>query len=241
MALHRQAPNPSKGLADVNEPMDAPAGPWREATVVEFRRATLADRDQVAQLHYRCSQLQPGAFMYKLGARFFRCYYRLLLPDPNTIVIVAEAGAGRIFGFVAGCSNARVEMARLRRHRWRLLGSCLASLLRTPSLIRDLSTRMSGLDSPQADSWCGHNQPRISFWCWDPESTASRQSTILLQRFLQYLKGTGARVVRFEVDRINRKVEITHRLMGAKTVQTIQMPNGRERLVMEHTLDGPGR
>lgn len=222
--------------ARVRRQASAEAG--REGPVLSFRRATVKDRDPIAQLHHRCSQLQPGAFMHKLGGRFFRSYYQVLLPDPNTVVLVAETSVGHILGFVAGCSNARLEMDRLRRHRWLLLWSCLTNLLRMPSLVRDLFDRVRGLAAPQPDNWQGHNGPRISFWCWDPDYAASRQSTMLLQSFLEYMRKAGAKAIRFEVDRINRKVEITHRLMGARTLQTVQMPDGRERLVMEHVLDG---
>ena len=203
-----------------------------------FRRANSADRDQLARLHNASSQLQPGAFMHKLGVPFFRLYYHLLLPDPNTIIFVAEDAAGSVLGFVAGCRNARLEIARLRRSRWLLLLSSLPALLRSPSLVRGLRIRMRDLANPGPDNWVAHDQPRISFWCWDPESTATRQSTLLLQTFLLDMKGTGAKVVRFEVDRVNRKVEITHRLMGARIVETLRRPDGSERLVMEHVLEG---
>jgi len=209
----------------------------QEGSGVRFRRATERDRDQIARLHHKCSQVQPGGFMHKLGLLFFRCYYHLLMPDPNTIVISAEDNAGRMLGFVAGCSDARMEMERLQRYRIVLLLSCLTHLLRTPSLVRDLYARMRFLDSSQPESWGGRNESRISFWCWEPESAASRQSTMLLQHFLEFMRKSGVKVVRFEVDRINRKVEITHRLMGARTVRIIQMPDGRERLVMEHVLN----
>lgn len=175
--------------------------------------------------------------MHKLGLAFFRSYYRILIPDPNTIVISAEDSCGRILGFVAGCGDAQREVDRLRRHKARLLLSCLGHLLLTPSLALDLWARMKYLDHTRPESWSAQREPRISFWGWEPGSAASRQSTVLLRHFLEYMKETGARYVRFEVDRINRKVEITQRLIGARTVRTVRTPDGRERLVMEHRFD----
>ncbi len=204
---------------------------------IHFRRASVADIDPIARLHHRCSRLQPGAFMHRLGVPFFHTYYHLLLNDPNTVVILAETEQGNLLGLVAGCRHADLERTLLRGHRVRLLASCLGHILMTPSLILDLYARMRLIGSPPPGDLGGQCEPRISFWCWDPDSTASRQSTRLLQRFLEHMKTDGAGVVRFEVDRINRKVEITHRLMGARTVHTTQMPDGRERLVMEHVLN----
>ncbi|GLH71423.1 hypothetical protein GETHPA_29570 [Geothrix rubra] len=204
---------------------------------ITFRRAAVADGDQIARLHHLCSQQQPGGFMHRLGRPFFRAYYRILLPDPNTIVLSAMDASGRILGFVAGCGDAQAEMDRLRQRRLTLLLSCLPRLLRRPALVHDLYARIRCLEGAQLDAWGGLSGSRISFWCWDPESSASRLSTVLLQHFLQYLKARGIKTVRFEVDRINRKVEITHRLMGARTVRTVQAPDGRERLVMEHILN----
>lgn len=218
---------------------DRDAGPCEghsDAGPIRFRRAGAADQDQLARLHHTCSQHQPGGFMHRLGVSFFRSYYRILMPDPNTIVISAEDASGRILGFVAGCRDAQVEMDRLRSHRMRLLLSCLPHILRTPQLIRELYTRRNYFDGSQPDPWGAGGESRISFWCWEPGSATSRQSTLLLRHYLDYLRKAGVRAVRFEVDRINRKVEITHRLMGAKTLRTVRMPDGRERLVMEHTL-----
>ncbi|HEX9009714.1 MAG TPA: hypothetical protein VF804_05045 [Holophagaceae bacterium] len=229
--------SPGQALPGARANPHAPPGTAPvETGDLAFRRATVADGDQIARLHHLCSQLQPGGFMHRLGQPFFRAYYRILLPDPNTIVLAAMDASGRILGFVAGCGDAQAEMERLRHRRLTLLLSCLPRLLRRPALVHDLYARIKCLEGAQLDAWGGLRGSRISFWCWDPGSSASRQSTVLLQHFLQYLKARGVRTVRFEVDRINRKVEITHRLMGAKTVRTVQAPDGRERLVMEHIL-----
>lgn len=176
--------------------------------------------------------------MHRLGLAFFHSYYRVLMPDPNTVVISAEGPAGRLLGFVAGCRDARAEMDRLRRHRLGLFLACLPHLLRDPALLLDLRARMRYLDANGPDTWGDHRGARISFWCWDPASTEARLSTLLLQHYLAYMRESGARAVRLEVDRINRKVEMTHRMMGARTVRTVQTPDGRERLVMEHQF-GP--
>ncbi len=203
---------------------------------VRFRRAGPEDADRVARLHHRCSGQQPGGFMHRLGLPFFRRYYRILLPDPNTLVLCAEAPSGQILGFVAGCSDAQAEMARLQRHRAGLLLACAGPLLKQPSLALDLWARKRYLDNSRPEGWGLAGEARISFWCWEPGSEASRQPTVLLRRFLECLRAAGARTVRLEVDRVNRKVEITQRLMGARTVGVVRTPDGGERLLMEHVL-----
>jgi hypothetical protein len=175
--------------------------------------------------------------MHRLGPGFFQRYYQLLLPDPNTVVLIAVDAAGRVHGFVAGCRRADAELALLRRHRWRLLVACLGPLLRSPSLAGDLLARLRGMESPELKPWLRHDQPRISYWGWDPHDVAARQSTALLQAFLRTMRQAGAHCVRFEVDRVNRKVELTHRFLGARTLGTLRVSGGRERLWMEHDLE----
>jgi hypothetical protein len=167
---------------------------------------------------------------------FFCAYYRILLADPNTFVLYAVDTQRNVVGLVAGCYNARVEAKLLRKKTASLLLPCIPRLLRQPSLVRSLYMRKSGLDGSTSGPWSFNEDPRISFWGWSPEASSEGQSTALLARYMELLKLRGFSRVRFEVDRVNRKAELVHRLMGATLVAKVDAFDGRERLIMEHVL-----
>jgi hypothetical protein len=58
----------------------------------------------------------------------------------------------------------------------------------------------------------------------------------LLKNLLKILKENHVSQVRFEVDRLNRKAEVIHRLLGAKVVREFKTPDGRGRIIMEYIL-----
>jgi hypothetical protein len=59
---------------------------------------------------------------------------------------------------------------------------------------------------------------------------------MLLKTLLKILEDKQVSLVRFEVDRLNRKAEVIHRLLGAKVVREFNTPDGRSRIIMEYNL-----
>jgi hypothetical protein len=53
---------------------------------------------------------------------------------------------------------------------------------------------------------------------------------------LKILKENHVSQVTFEVDRLNRKAEVIHRLLKAKVVRESKNPDGRSRIIMEYIL-----
>jgi hypothetical protein len=53
---------------------------------------------------------------------------------------------------------------------------------------------------------------------------------------LKSLENNHVSQVRFEVDRLNRKAEVIHRLLGAKVGREFKTPDGRGRIIMEYIL-----
>jgi glycosyltransferase involved in cell wall biosynthesis/ribosomal protein S18 acetylase RimI-like enzyme len=78
-----------KGI-DLNQPVDV--------SQVEIRPADTADAETLARLH--SSGIDTG-FLPSLGHRFMSVLYGALIDDTNSVVIVADDGAGPV-GFIAG-------------------------------------------------------------------------------------------------------------------------------------------
>ena len=204
---------------------------------VRFRLAKLSDAKALAHLHYVCSVIQPDGFMYKLGERFLTQYYRILLNSPTSLILCAEAGTAGIIGLVSASIDARAEFTALRKRRLLLLFAALPALIRRPKLIRSVRSRESSLSAARVgEGFVVGSGARLAFWAWSPAHPSRGQTTKLLQTAMRLLKALGVETVRLEVDRVNRKVEAIHRLMGGKAIEEFLTDDGRKRIVMEHRL-----
>jgi hypothetical protein len=204
---------------------------------VRFRLAKCSDAKALARLHYVCSVIQPDGFMYKLGERFLAQYYRILLHNPMSLIVCAEAGTAGIIGMVSASVEASEELKALQEGRLRLLLSALPALIRQPKLIRCVRDRANSLSSNQVGKdFVVGSGARLAFWAWSPAHPSKGQTTKLLQTAMKLLRSLGVKTVRLEVDRVNRKVEVMHRLMGGKVIDEFITGDGRQRIVMEHRL-----
>lgn len=75
---------------------------------VRTRTASAADLPEIARLH---RESLPAAFMSRLGERFLRRFYRALLDDDSSLVLVADQG-GAVTGFAAATASMRAFSRR---------------------------------------------------------------------------------------------------------------------------------
>ena len=204
---------------------------------VRFRLAKYSDAGALARLHHICSMIQPDGFMYKLGERFLTQYYRILLASPTSLILCAETDTEGIIGLVSASIETSVEFRALHKGRLRLLLAALPALIRQPKLIPSVRSRVDSLSSSRAgDGFVVGSGARLAFWAWSPAHPFRGQTTRLLRTAMKLLKDRGVGTVRLEVDRVNRKVEAIHRLMGGKAVAEFVTGDGRQRIVIEHQL-----
>jgi glycosyltransferase involved in cell wall biosynthesis/ribosomal protein S18 acetylase RimI-like enzyme len=108
-----------------------PKGAWEDGPVA-FRPASPDDAAALARLH---REALPEAFLPALGDRFLRVLYRAMVEDPESVVVVGEAG-GRVVGFASGVASVRRFYGRFfRRHGLR------AGLVAAPRLLRPAVAR----------------------------------------------------------------------------------------------------
>jgi hypothetical protein len=204
---------------------------------VRFRLAKPSDARALARLHYICSLIQPDGFMYRLGERFLTQYYRILLDSPASLILCAEAGTAGIIGLVSASIDAGVEFKALQKRRLRLLLAALPALVRRPKLIRSVRSRERSLSAARVgEGFVVASGARLAFWAWSPAHPSGGQATRLLRTAMKLLKALGVESARLEVDRVNRKVEAIHRLMGGKVIDEFVTGDGRRRIVIEHML-----
>ena len=114
----------------------------------------------------------------------------------------------------------------------------IPTLLRKPRLIWAVFIRNRCLSAEQmGEGFIAGSGKRISYWAWLPNYPAKGRSTWLLKELLRYMTNLGVNELLLEVDRVNRKTEVVHRLLGAKIVNEFTTRDGRERIVMKYELD----
>ena len=206
---------------------------------IPIRPADPRDAESLARLHFTCSHAQPGGFMHRLGPRFFLAYYRILLREPTTVILVADAGRDGVLGFVSATLDSKRQLEAIRRRRLGLLVAAIPALIRTPGLLWDVYLRNRSLSPGAMGEGFGISSgARIAYWGWLPTHPSHGQATLLIREVLRTLASLGASTVRLETDRVNRKVEVMHRLLGARVVESLVTRDGRERIVFEYAL-GP--
>jgi hypothetical protein len=209
----------------------------RTESPIKIRHANYDDLEQLADLHYRCSAVQPAGFMFKLGRGFILEYYRLLLKEKTSMVLCADAGVDGIVGLVAANVDAKKNLKWLKSESYRMFFAALPALARQPGLIKEIYSRAKSVWGwSLGDVYIIGSGARIAYWGWSPDYPSKGHSVILLKTLLKTLQNNDVSQVRFEVDRLNRKAEVIHRVLGAKVVREFDTPDGRSRIIMEYIL-----
>jgi hypothetical protein len=204
---------------------------------INIRPATYRDLKELAELHYLCSSVQPGAFMFKLGRGFILEYYRILLKEKTSLVLCADAGNDGIVGLICAHLDAKESLKWLKSESYRMFLAALPALARQPLLIKKILSRAKSLwGLSSGDNYVIGSGARIAYWGWSPDYPSRGHSVFLLKTLLKNFENNHVNRVRFEVDRLNRKVEVIHRLLGAKVVREFKTPDGRSRMIMEYIL-----
>lgn len=176
--------------------------------------------------------------MHHLGKRFFVKYYQIILSERTSLVLCADAGRDGIVGLVSATLDSKKQLEAIREGRFKLFLAVIPALIRKPSLIwavwiryRSLSAKMHG------EGFIVGSGARIVYWGWLPDYPSKGKSTRLMEELIHFMENLGASELQVEIDRLNRKVEVTHQLLGAHFVKKFTTRDGRERIIMEYKLN----
>jgi len=138
---------------------------------------------------------------------------------------------------ISATLDSKENLESLKREGHRLFLGALPALIRQPMLIKEILSRAKSLwRSNLGEGFLIGSGARIAYWGWSPNHPSKGQSIFLLKMLLKTLGENHVHQVRFEIDRLNRKAEVTHRLLGAKMVKEFVTLDGRRRIVMEYIL-----
>lgn len=191
---------------------------------VTIRDANLADLSAVAATH---REAFGGFFLTKLGPKFLRCYYDIVMSYPGGIVCVACSDSG-IVGFVAGYRDPRSFFSHLVRNWWRLLIPVCVGLLKRPSLLWAVAVRLRRARRSSRDSRLGAIHAELASLAVHPAAGGGGVGGQLVSVFCDRaaLIGCGAVTLTTDAD-ANDRVNQFYRRHGFVANETFLTGGGR--------------
>lgn len=202
---------------------------------IRFRLAKPSDAKQLANCHWHVRDRYSQGIFLSLGKSFLRKYYKIILDDPNEIVVCAEHKTMGIVGFCNATLDAKEQAKRLKKHVVELGLSAVFSLICHPSLIKSVWQRYRSL-SDKGPQFVHVEGVRGEYWCWMKEAGDSFQSVDLNQSLKNVVYDLGVREMYSEVDKFNKHVyRFLTKKKNIEVAEEITLPDGRERaLLLEH-------
>lgn len=203
--------------------------------MVKFRNAKLVDANQIAHIHIESSKNQPGGFMHQLGYLFILNYYKILIQEKHSIVIIAEDENGLIYGFCSGTLDAREHIFYLNKYRFLLFFSSIPSIIRNPKLLIEILNRQKHIINKNSTiEFNNKSGVRNEYWGWRNNCDKSK-SPELFKTWMDIVFSYGYNSFKGEVDSVNKNIVLFHKFLGAKILKEVKLPDGRSRYFVEYS------
>lgn len=204
--------------------------------MILYRIAKSSDSLSIAKLHVRCAERQNGGFFHKLGILFIYRYYKIVISNKYSIILLAE-NENRLLGFHSGTLKTEEHLLRLKNSRGVLFLSLIPELLINPKLFFEVYKRYRYVSKKNAAIKFGVTSgPRGEYWGWDPDNPDPIHSLKLHKNWHLIMKSLGVNFIKSEVDLTNKRVLKSIKLMGGEIISEVILPNGRKRAVVQYDL-----
>lgn len=205
--------------------------------MIKYRLAKSSDAKLLTKVHLICAKHQKGGFFHNLGFYFTLNYYKILLSNKNTIILIAEDQQQNLLGFHSGTLKMEEQIKDLKRNKFILGMATLPKLLVNPRLIHEIIIRYFSIsDSISENDFGVTSGARGEYWCWLPSNSNSIEALSLWNKWFNVLKELGVTNLFFEVDTINSRIVSFHKKNGAKITREINLLDGRKRLIMVYII-----
>tara|TARA_S200000501_G_C20817622_1_gene741330 strand:+ start:860 stop:1498 length:639 start_codon:yes stop_codon:yes gene_type:complete len=201
-----------------------------------IRIAKKSDFREIANIHYLSRESLNSGFFSLATRRFIYLYYKIMLDDPNFVVLCVEDETSKINGFVSASLDAKKQFKNLSNHKFSLGFSLIPLLFFRPHLLFEAIKRYKSSLGKSNERFVNIDGVRGEFWVWDIRKKNSVWAVILYNSHLNLLSLLGIEKMNFEVDKKNRKILKFHKNNGAKILDNYSLPDGRERLLMCYYL-----
>ena len=203
---------------------------------LRIRIAKKSDFREISEIHYLSRKSLSDGFFSFATKRFIYLYYKIMLDDPNFLVLCAEDKTNKINGFVSASLDAKEQFKNLSNHKISLGCSLIPLLFSRPYLLIEAFKRYRSLLGESDEKFINVDGARGEFWVWDIRKKNSVWPVILYNSHLHLLSLLGLEKMNFEVDKKNRKILKFHKQNGAEILDVFTLPDGRERFLMCYHL-----
>lgn len=204
---------------------------------IKFRLAVPKDAKQLADCHWSVRDRYTYGIFLSLGKNFLRKYYRIILNDPNEIIVCAENEQGKIVGFSSGSLDAKSQVKAINNHKIILGIATLIGIIQHPSLLKGVLQRYRSLNGQKNQKFVHMEGARSEYLCWRKDAEESIKMMILDKIKFNIMHELGIKEVFFEIDRHNERLFNTQ--MRDKTIILLteyQLPDGRTRGLFKKIL-----
>lgn len=204
---------------------------------IRFRLAKPSDAKQIANCHWHVRDRYSQGIFLSLGERFLRAYYKVILDDPNEIIVCAENKEGKIVGFSSGSLNAESQAVSIRGHKIRLGLAAMLGLIRHPSYFKGVWQRYTSLKSTSDHKFLHMEGARSEYLCWKKGADGSISMMLLDKIKFKMMHELGIKEVFFEIDKSNERW--LNAVMRDKTNSIIEeyiLPDRRIRVLIRKSI-----
>ncbi|MEA4820811.1 MAG: hypothetical protein VB122_01040 [Erysipelotrichales bacterium] len=206
---------------------------------MQYRFGKKNDISRIAYLHHKVRQTYDMGFFSTVKKSFLKEYYKILISDPNEIILCAEDDNGIIQGFCSGSLNVTKQKQLLNKNKWKLGFALIPTIINKPKILLEGIKRYKSIttNSKLEEKFIINEGARSEYWTWNNEEKDSESSVVLLNKFYNILFILGCKEVNFEVDLCNKKVYKFHLYNGAELMNTFTLSDGRERAILKYNLE----
>ncbi|HCT94564.1 MAG: hypothetical protein A2X19_06825 [Bacteroidetes bacterium GWE2_39_28] len=204
---------------------------------MKYRLAKLVDCKAIVELHFAIRETYSVGIFARLGKLFMNQYYRIILNDPNSIIVCAEDESGFLLGFCSSTLDVEAQMANIKKHQFKLVLAAIISVIGNPSLLKHLIDRYRVISNNSKSTIINTKGARSEYWVWNASRQDSVSSVEMYFAQLNILKSLGVKEIFGEVDVINSKILKFHLANGAEINKSLKLPDGRERIIIRVDLE----
>jgi hypothetical protein len=140
-----------------------------------------------------------------------------------------------IQGFCSGTLSAEEHLKALKKHKFQLALSLIPVLLKSPILFKHIFDRLKFIKSSEKSVRFGVSQgSRCEYWAWRPENKNLTMSIHLFSVWRNVVFELGYKSIKGEVDTLNKYILKIHKILGAKVIAELKLPDGRNRVIIEY-------
>lgn len=203
---------------------------------MRIRLAKPSDSKAIAEIHYLSRDKLTKGFFSQVTRSFLVHYYKVVLDDPNSVVVCVEENDGTICGFASATLNAEKQFANLGKHKFRLAFALVPTIMMKPKILWEAVSRYLSIQGKSDARYVSVSGVRGEYWVWDPRNKNTIWAGVLNNTHLHMLYVLGAKNLRFEVDEENLAVVYFSERNGAELLDRMLLNDGRARLIMNYDL-----